>query len=313
VSTPASAHRTGLLLAITTYVAWGLFPLYFKLVSHVPPVVVLAHRVAWSAVFLALVLTAQRQWAAARAATRDRRTLATLVASAVLIAVNWFAFIYAISIGQVLQCSLGYFINPLVSVLLGVAFLRERLRPGQVAALALAAAGVLNLAIVLGQFPWIAVALAASFGLYGLLRKTTAAGPLVGLAVETGVLLPAALVLILLHELSPLRATTGDPTTYALLASSGVLTAIPLLMFAAAARRLRLSTMGFLQYLVPTGQFLLAVLLYHEPFTRTHAMSFGLIWVALALYTADSIRALRTRSAAGDPAARAEGVAVIEP
>jgi chloramphenicol-sensitive protein RarD len=201
-----------------------------------------------------------------------------------MIAINWFVFIWAVSNRRVVEAGLGYFINPLANVLLGMVFLRERLRPGQAGALLLAAAGVLVQVVALGHLPWVALSLAVSFAVYALLRKVTPAGPLAGLFVETTLLLPLALFFV---------ATTWDssvftPRTYALLAASGVITAVPLLLFAAAARRVRLATMGFLQFLSPTCQLLLAVLAFGEPFTRWHLFSFGLIWAGLVIYSYDS-------------------------
>lgn len=287
---PPSRHaRLGAAAGFAAYLCWGFFPLFFKALAHVPPIVVLAHRIAWSAVFVALLLTGQQRWREVVATLRSHRALATLAGSTVMIAANWFVFIWAIANRHAVEAGLGYFINPLMNVLLGIVFLRERLRAGQAGALLLAAAGVLVQVFALDHFPWVALSLAVSFALYALLRKVTPAGPLVGLFVETALLLPPALYFI--------AATTGrsefSDGTYALLASSGVLTAVPLLLFATAARRVRLSTMGFLQFLSPTCQLLLAVFAFHEPFTRWHGVSFGLIWAGLVMYTVDSVRGYR--------------------
>ena len=282
--------RLGFVYALLAYVAWGMFPLYFKRVAGVPALEVLSHRVVWSVLFLILLLTVTRRWGDVRSALSSRHTLLTLVASTAMIAINWFVFIHAIASNQVLQSSLGYYINPLVSVLLGVVFLKERLRPLQLTGLALAVCGVANLAWH-GILPWISLVLAISFGMYGLIRKTTPAGPMVGLAVETAILFVPA-VLIIGRNLWP-ATTAYDGRTYGWLMFAGVLTTVPLLWFAGAARRLRLSTMGFLQYLTPSCQFLLAVLVFKEPFTRTHLVTFAIIWLALVAYSVDSYRALR--------------------
>ena len=285
--------RTGLLYGLAAYVAWGVFPLYFKALdrAHVTPLHILAHRIVWSVLFLAALLWATRRWHEVRAALASRKTFLTLIASSALIAVNWLIFIYAVTDKRVLEASLGYFTNPLVNVLLGLIFLHERLRVLQTIALALAALGVAILTRHIGTFPWIPLGLALSFGFYALLRKTTAAGPLVGLAVETALLLPFAAAFILHAQLT--GRVRHPPTTWLLLLPSGIITALPLLWFASAARRLRLSTIGFLQYLAPSCQFLLAVLLFGEAFTPTHAVTFTLIWTALVLYSIDSLQAYR--------------------
>jgi chloramphenicol-sensitive protein RarD len=288
----APSARVGVIAGLCAYLAWGFIALFFKLLTHVPPVVVLSHRIVWSAVFVAGVLTVQGRWADVAATFRSRRGMAVLAGSTVMIAVNWYTFLWAVTNQQVVQAGLGYFINPLVSVLLGMAFLRERLRSGQAAALLLAAAGVAVQVVALGHVPWVALSLAVSFGFYALLRKTAPAGPLVGLFVETILLVPLALFFVI----SASRAGAAPFTrgTYAILMSAGVVTAVPLLLFATAARRLRLATMGFLQFISPTCQLLLAVLAFHEPFTRWHAISFALIWAGLVLYSLDSLRAYQS-------------------
>src|SRR5688572_27084689 len=270
---------------MSAYLMWGFIPLFFKLVTHVPPIVVLSHRIVWSVLFVGALLTAQRRWAEVVAAVRSRRAMTVLAASTAMIAVNWFVFLWAVTNRQVVQAGLGYFINPLVSVVLGMVFLRERLRGGQAAALLLAAAGVGVQVVALGHVPWVALTLAVSFGLYALLRKTAPSGPLVGLFVETALLVPFALFFVTASTRAGGAPWTGR--TYAVLASSGVITAVPLLLFATAARRLRMATLGFMQFVAPTCQLLLAVLAFREPFTRWHLVSFGLIWAGLVLYSLD--------------------------
>ncbi len=322
--------RAGLAYGLAAYLAWGFVPAYFKLLAHVPPLVVLCHRVVWSVLFLAALIAVQRRGAEVWACARRRPVILALLASTVFIAINWYVFIWAVSNGRVLQASLGYYINPLVNVMLGIVFLRERLRRWQVAGLTLAAAGVVVMASFQGQWPWVSLALAFSFGLYALVRKTAAVGPLVGLTIETTLLLPVAAVVLAGPKLgwfAPVGANAGgngaatagaagvawDTRTYLLLALAGVVTAIPLLWFAAAARRLRLSTLGVLQYLSPTCQFLLAVFAYGEAFRWWHGLSFGLIWGALAIYTADSIRAYRQAQADVRPAADGEAAPAAMP
>jgi chloramphenicol-sensitive protein RarD len=292
--------RAGLAFGLGASLAWGFVPAYFKLLKHVPPLQVLSHRVVWSVLFLGFLLAGQRRGREVLACARQGRTLLLLSASTVMIAANWYVFIWAVEAGRVMEASLGYFINPLVNVLLGMLFLKERLRRGQAAGLCLAAVGVVVLAVWVGAPPWASLALALSFGFYGLLRKVAHIGPLVGLSVETALLLPLALAALALgwgshgHDvLGHATATAWGARTCVLLVLAGVVTAVPLLWFAAAAQRLRLATLGFLQYLAPTCQFLLAVFAYGEPFTRVHAVSFGLIWAALAVYSLDSLRAYR--------------------
>lgn len=301
-----SAAGVGLAMGLGAYLSWGVIPLYFRLVRHVPAVDVVAHRVVWSVLFLSILLSLTGGWGTARAALRSRATLLSLCGSSVLIAINWVVFVWAVEHGQVLQASLGYFINPLVSVLLGMTFLKERLRPGQYASLALAAAGVAVLTIALGRLPWVALTLAVSFGVYGLLRKTVSVGPLVGLSMETALLAPLALAYVIFSG----HTTQMSGNTHVVLALAGPVTALPLLMFAAGARRLRLTTMGFLQYLAPTCQFLLAVFAFGEPFTKTQAISFSMIWAALLLYSIDSLVSYRNRPRDEVAAAAPAGVAI---
>jgi chloramphenicol-sensitive protein RarD len=310
---PHSARdvRVGVVYGIITYLAWGLVPLYFKLIAHVPSLYVLAHRVVWSVVFLAIVLAVQRRFGELRAAVRSRRLVLTLLASSALVAGNWLSFIYAISSGHVLQASLGYFILPLVAVLLGMTFLRERLRPWQAAALALATVGVFVLAVAQGAVPWVSLTMAITFAFYGLLRKIAPVSPLIGLAIETTLLLPFAL-LVVAWQVRTDAATLWVGWTFPLLMAAGVVTAVPLLWFATAARRLRLATMGFLQYIAPSCQFALAVFLYDEPFTTAHAVSFACIWTALVLYSVDAFRALRDMSTASRDAASVTPAALPE-
>jgi chloramphenicol-sensitive protein RarD len=284
--------------------------MYFKLLVHVPALSVLAHRIAWSAIFLAIVTTLHGATREIREPLRRRDVLWALSASTLLIALNWFTFIYAIEKGALLQASLGYFINPLVSVLLGIIFLGERLRPWQLVGLALAAVGVAVLTVSQGTIPWIALTLALSFGFYGLLRKTMHIGALAGLTVETWLLfLPSLAVIVAFWLRDPAGVAALGVRTHVLLALAGVVTAVPLLMFAAAARRLRLATMGFMQYIAPTCQFLLAVFAYDEPFTRVHLVTFSLIWAALVAYSSESYLDYRRRSS---PAAEA-GQDVADP
>lgn len=293
--------NSGMLCAALAFLAWGLFPLYFKLFQGIAALEILAHRMVWSLLFLAAVLLWRRQWAWLAAAARQPRLLARFAASALLLAANWGIYIWSVNHERVVDASLGYFINPLVNVVLGFFLLRERMRPVQWAAVALAAAGVLWLTWQAGHPPWISLALGLTFGVYSLLRKTASLGALEGLSLETVLLAPFALFyLCWLAWQGSNGFASAAPAIQALLALSGPITAIPLLLFAAAARRLSLSLLGLMQYMVPTMQLLLGVWLYHEPFGIDRLTGFALIWGGLALYSADGmLRAWRRPRAAG--------------
>lgn len=278
------ANRTGLILGISAYVLWGLLPLYLRLLHDVPALQVLAHRVLWSLVLLGAIVVVIRRGRAIVAAARGR-TLLLLCASAALIAVNWLVYIWSIQNGHVLEASLGYFINPLVNVALGTIVLGERIGRVQKAAVAVAAVGVAVMAVAGGGALWIPLSLAFSFGLYGLIRKVAAIDALGGLTVETALLAAPALAVLLLGS-EPVFGRGMQ--TDVLLVLAGAVTAVPLLMFAAAARRLRYSTMGLLQYIGPTLQFLQAVLLFREPLRPVHIVTFALIWTGCVLYAIGS-------------------------
>ena len=289
-------RTTGAVAGIGAYLIWGFIAAYFKLLGDrgVAPLPLLAHRVLWSTAFCLLLLVVLRQLGDAAGVLRDRKRLLGLTLSSVMIAINWLTFIYSIEIKQLQQSALGYFMNPLLSVLLAMVFLGERLRPWQWASVALAAAGVTVIVVGHGQVPWIGLAIAVSFAMYGLLRKQIAVRPVVGLTVETALIAPLAFA----YLLWPTRESTpiaGD--TYALLSLSGIVTAIPLLLFATAARRLKLSTLGLLQYLAPTCQFLLATLYYREPVLPVDLIGFVGIWAGLIVFTIDSRRAIVPRPA----------------
>ena len=286
------ATRTGTLFALSAFLIWSGFPLYFKLVASIPASEVLGHRIVWSLLFVALLLALRGHWQGVREALTTPRLRRRLALSALLVSVNWLVFIWAIANDHVLDASLGYFINPLVNVVLGVLLLGERLRRMQWLTVLLALAGVGNLVWHHGTLPWIALALAFSFGSYGLVRKQTPTDALSALFVETLLLAPLAVGYLVVLDLNGHgHFLRGPATTDGLLLLAGVLTALPLLLFGGAARRLQLSTLGLLQYTVPTGHFLLAVFVFGELFTTAHAITFGAIWLALALYSTDMLRA----------------------
>ena len=294
IQSPSHADAgTGLLYGVCAYLIWGCFPVYFKAFGSIPALQIVSHRIVWSVVFLMLLSLRPGRWNAVRTALSDRRSLLILLSTAVLIATNWLVFIIAVGHGEVLQSSLGYFITPFVSVLLGLVFLKEQLRRLQLVALLLAATGVITLTIRYGSIPWTALILAVTFGSYGLLRKVVKTDALAGLTVETIVLGPFACAFLLLADWRGEGAfLAGGTGVDLLLMSAGVVTAVPLLLFAAAARRLRLATIGFLQYITPTMHFLLAVLVYGEPFSPAHLASFLCIWAGLICYSWDAWRAL---------------------
>jgi chloramphenicol-sensitive protein RarD len=281
--------RNGVVLAAGAYTAWGVLPIFWRLLRPVPALEILAHRVAW-ALLVAVVLVAYRgDWRWLGSAARSRRTLLLFVASATLLSLNWFVYIWAVNAGYIVETSLGYFINPLVNVLLGMLFLRERLRIGQAVAVAIALAGVLYLTVQYGTLPWIALALAFSFGGYGLLRKIAALESLEGFTLETLLLFVPALGYLLYREWQGVAAFGhAGLSTSLLLALAGLATSVPLLLFAAGARRISMTTLGILQYIAPTLQFAIGVLIYGESLTPQRLLGFGLIWLALAIYTVES-------------------------
>ncbi|MFW5652624.1 MAG: EamA family transporter RarD [Planctomycetota bacterium] len=292
--------RKGVIYGIAAFGLWGIFPAFFKLLQHISPWEVLAHRIIWSLLFLLVLIgiNQRRRETAVGFLQRDRallkRTLPILFITAVLIAANWGIFIWATVNDRILQASLGYFINPLVSVLLGFIFLRERLSLGQTAGVLIATVAVTWLTISYGVLPWVALTLAFSFGFYGLLRKVAHVDAMTGLAVETALLAPIAVgYLMLLQMQADLAFANEGAWITSLLVAAGVLTAIPLLFFTNAAKRLRLGTVGLLQYIAPTGHFLLAVVVYDEAFDQDRAIAFLLIWIALGIYTFDSLKRQR--------------------
>ncbi|MBM3821014.1 MAG: EamA family transporter RarD [Acidimicrobiia bacterium] len=287
---------TGLWHGVGAYVLWGILPVYWKLVAHVPALQIVAHRVVWSFLVLALLLVVRRRVRALRS-VMTRRVAATYALAAALIAVNWLVYIWAVVSGFLLEASLGYYITPLVNVLLGVAVLRERLRAGQWTAVALAAGGVLQLTYVYGAAPWIALVLAVTFGLYGLVKNRAPLGSIDGLTLETGAVAAAAAIYLAAAEGTGTGAFGAAPAlTQALLVGGGPLTLLPLVLFASAARRIPLSVLGILQYIAPTMQFLLGAFVYDEPLTRVRLVGYVLVWCGLVVFTVEGVS--RRRAAA---------------
>jgi len=297
--------NAGILSAIAAYSLWGLLPVYWKAVQEVPAHEILCHRMVWSLGFSLLLLTIKNRWSWIRLAGRSRTVALMFVGSAVLIGANWFTYIWAVTHGHLVAASLGYFINPLVTVLLGVIVLREKLRPWQWASIGIAACGVLYLTYVYGSFPWIGLTLALTFAFYGLMRKTAKLGALEGLSLETAILfLPAAAYLVHLESAGAGAFGHAGAGTTLLLALTGVATALPLLLFAHGVRRISLTTTGLLHYIAPTFQFLLGVFAYQDPCTRTRLIGFCVVWLALLVYTTEGILARRARTEKRGPPGR---------
>jgi chloramphenicol-sensitive protein RarD len=307
---PSPDSRVGVAAALAAHGMWGVMPLYFAALRAVPAPEILGQRIVWCGLFLVAILTLFGRWPDLLRACRSGVTVRTFLITALLLSLNWLVYIYGVATGQTVETSLGYFINPLLNVALGYVFFRERLRPLQLAAIALALIGVANLVVAAGEFPWIALTLAASFAVYGLLRKTAPADAVVGLSIETFLLLPPACAYVTYLWLTgQLHLGTVDRTTDALLLASGVITAVPLLFFGVAARNLSLSTLGFLQYVAPSAQFVLAITVLGEPMASDRWISFGCIWIALATYSFDTWRALsRSRRDADRPIEQADPV-----
>ena len=291
----AAAQRraqAGFLYGLAAYGLWGVMPIYFKWLQAVPSIDIVAHRIVWSLLVLAVLVTMVKAWDQVRAAMRSRKVLGLLFVTAILIGTNWLLYVYAINSGHILAGSLGYYLNPLANILMGRFILKERLTKVQWAAVAIAAGGIAVLAAGAMGTLWISLTLCFSFATYGLLRKVVHVESLAGLTIETTLLFPIALVWLLLGGAVGRPMGSGGQET-ALLIAAGVVSTVPLLCFTAAARRLAYSTVGMLQFIAPTLQFLLAVAVYEEPFTTPHAIAFGCIWTALALYVSAIVRDLR--------------------
>ena len=289
----------GLLAGFAAYLSWGFLPIYWKYLSHVPPQETLAHRILWTVVLLVILLTIQKQWAWLRPALRDFRTLLSFIAAAILLSINWGLYIWAVNNGFIAEASLGYFINPLLNVLLGYLFFGERPRPVQKIAIGLATLGVLYLTFVQGQPPILALALAFSFATYGLLKKRTGLKSAESLAFETMLVVPVAIIYLLILAQQGTGSFAGPSLqTTLLIPLSGFATALPLIAFTYAAQRITLTTLGILQYIAPTIQFFLGVFVYNEAFDQSKLVGFVFIWLALIIYASESVSRHRREQAA---------------
>ena len=283
--------REGAFYGVSAYLIWGLFPLYFKLVAHIPPLEIVAHRVIWSVLLIIIIVSGTSQWKSVKLAISQPGTLIILSVSSILITLNWFVFMYAVSHNQLIQSSIGYFINPLISMALGFLFLRERMTKWQKVSFVIAAIGILYYTIQFNQIPWISLLLASTFSFYGLIRKTANVKSLPGLTIETFLIGTFALgYLIYLKYIGDGAFLNSSIRSGLLLPISGILTAAPLALFTIAARRLQLITVAFLQFITPSLHFFLAVFIYNEPLSYTHLFSFILIWIGLVIYSFEAIR-----------------------
>ena len=281
--------QIGIGYALLAFSAWGFIPIYWKLLNTVPSMEILTHRMVWSVFFLLVLLAVQKRLGEFRELFHSPKYIFMLLGTATLLGGNWFVYIYGVNTNQVIETSLGYFISPLLVILLGAVFLKERLNIWQVVAVGFAALGVLNFIWNFGSLPWIALSLAFTFSFYGLFRKMTPVKPLVGLLMETALLTPLAVVLIAFWEIDGTGHFGTTWMTDFLLFGGGVVTSLPLLWFINAGKSLRYSTIGFIQYLTPSIQLLIGVYLYHEPFTPTHSITFGLIWAGLVIFSINSL------------------------
>jgi chloramphenicol-sensitive protein RarD len=284
----------GIWNGLAAYALWGFFPIYWKLLHEVSALQVIGHRIVWSFLLLIAVILLTRQWRNFCAAALVPKVIGIYAVAGVLLSINWLIYVWGVNSEFIVETSLGYFINPLISVLLGVLFLRERLRAPQWVAVGLAAAGVTYLTLTYGRLPWIALSLAVSFGIYGLVKKLAPLGSLYGLTLETALVFPIALVYLAFVQSSGTGAFLyHGALTDILLIGTGAVTSIPLLMFASAARQIPLSMIGVLQYIAPTLQFLIGVFLYHEPFDQSRLVGFGLVWLALVIFWVENYLASR--------------------
>lgn len=291
----ARATKVGVISAIAAYTMWGIAPVYFKQLQALPAMEVLMHRVVWSALILVVLIGALKQWPKVKAAVQNVRVMRVLFIAGLLLGANWLLFIWAINNDHILDASLGYYINPLINVFFGRLVLGEKLRPMQRVAVVLAVLGVSILIVSYGEVPWIALVLAITFSIYGLLRKQVAVDSLPGLFIETVMLLPIALVYWIGFAGEHSNMLTNDWHLNALLVAAGVVTTAPLLCFTAAARRIMYSTLGFFQYIGPSIMFMLALYLYGEPLEESRLVTFGFVWLALVVFSADSLRAYRSQ------------------
>ena len=284
----------GIWYGIAAYAMWGFFPIYWKLLHEVPALQLLGHRIVWSFLLLLAFIFITKRWKDFRSAAFNGKTLRIYTVAGVLLSLNWLIYVWGVNAGFIVETSLGYFINPLLSVLFGVIFLREKLRPMQWLPVIIAAIGVTYLTVTYGRLPWIALSLAVTFGLYGLVKKLSPLGSVFGLTLETGIVFPIAIIYLTVLQAGGSGAFLHDGTTVdLLLVGAGIVTTIPLLMFASAAKQIPLNMIGVLQYFAPTIQFLIGVFIYREPFDHTRLIGFSIVWLALIIFWVENLIAHR--------------------
>lgn len=292
--TKYSSENYGVLLGIMAYLVWGLLPLYWKMIKVVPAQEILAHRILWSFIFVTIVVILSGKWGKMLEVFKDKKCMGYIAICSVLISINWFLYIWAVNSKHIVDASLGYYINPLMSVLFGVIFLKEKLEASQYIALVIAAAAVVFMIVLYGSVPWISLALATSFALYGLCKKMISAESTVGLAIETSILTPLALGYLIFIGFHGNGAYGSSAGVTIFLSVAGVVTAIPLIFFAESVKRIKLSTIGFLQYLSPTLSLIIGLVVYKETFSQVDILGFGLIWVALIIYSRSLLKKSKT-------------------
>lgn len=291
-----SKTKTGVIYAALSYLLWGILPLYWKAMDNISPFEILAHRILWAFVFVGAILLINKQWKELIKISKNKRNLLFISLSASMVTINWGLYIYAVNSHHIVEASLGYYINPLIVVFFGVVFLKEKLTRGQVLAFTMAFIGVVILTVQYGKVPWISISLAVTFALYGLLKKLTNAGSMVSLCIETALVTPFALIYILIRQANGVGALFNITTFETiLLLLSGVVTATPLILFAKGAKRIPLSTLGFVQYISPTMSLMLGVFIFNEKFTTVHLISFGFIWLSLLIYSLSETKFFRKK------------------
>jgi len=287
--------KKGVLYGIGAYILWGFFPIYWKVLHQVPALQVIGHRISWSFIILIVYILFTGQWQGFRSVASNWKTIGIYTVAGILLSINWLVYVWGVNAGFIIETSLGYFINPLLSVLLGMIFLRERLRFTQWIPVIIATVGVIYLTVVYGRPPWIALALAFSFGFYGLVKKLAPLGSLYGLTLETAIIFPIALLYLIFVEINGTGAFLHSGTRIDLfLVGAGIVTTIPLLMFASAAKEIPLTMIGILQYIAPTLQFLIGIFIYKEAFDKSHLIGFGIVWFALIIFWVENFTAHRT-------------------
>jgi chloramphenicol-sensitive protein RarD len=295
-STTSTRDNYGVLIGAMSYVLWGVLAIYWKLLKAVPAYEILAHRVLWSFIFVTAVVLAQGNWAKVKNVLKQKKLMTYIFFASICVSINWFLYIWAVTSGHILDSSLGYYINPLMSIFIGMLVLKEKLNKIQYVALITALVGVIAMVVLYGSIPWVSLGLAVSFALYGLFKKLASVEPIVSLTLETLIVAPVALVFLIIRQVQGYGAFGSSSSVTFLLAFAGIVTAVPLLLFAEGTRKVKLSTMGFLQYLTPTISLFIGVFVYKESFVAADLFKFGLIWISLAIYSYSLLKKQRPKN-----------------